>query len=84
LRSEEAQPGTLDKLSLLKQRTKRIVARTPKHLFERDHLTEKCSDQLIDGWWYGTNNSARETKEWLKRACSCSGLNWQDNFKTSL
>jgi len=38
----------------------------------------------MDGWWYGTNNSAGETNAWLERACSCSGLAWREDFKTSL
>lgn len=81
---EKTRPGTLEKLSHIKLRSRRIVARDRKHLFDRGHLTEKYSERLVNGWWYGTNNSAEETNAWLCRACSCSGLTWVDDFKTSL
>src|SRR5438876_11413595 len=57
---EEARPDTLEKLSHIKPRTRRIVARDPKQLFDREHLAELHSEPLIDGWSYGTNNSAAE------------------------
>jgi hypothetical protein len=60
------------------------VARDPSHLFDKQHLSEDHSERLIDGWWYGTNNSASQTRAWLQRACSCAGLKWGDDFKTSL
>jgi len=81
---EQNQPGTLEKLSQIKPRSRRIVAHDPKQLFDRGHLTKDYSEKLIDGWWFGTNNSANETNTWLERACSCSGLKWGDGFKTSL
>jgi len=70
--------------NLIKSRTRRIVARDPSHLFDKQHLSEDHSERLIDGWWYGTNNSASQTRAWLQRACSCAGLKWGDDFKTSL
>lgn len=81
---EQTRPGTLEKLTRIKPRSKRIVARDPKHLFDRSHLAKGCSEKLIDGWWFGTNNSADETNAWLERACSCSGFIWGEDFKTSL
>jgi len=81
---EEERPGTLEKLSYIKPRSRRIVARDPKQLFDREHLVEQYSERLMDGWWYGTNNSALETNSWLKRGCSCSGLKWGPEFKTGL
>jgi len=80
---EQTRPGTLEKLSHIKPRSRRIVARDPKQLFERSHLAKDYAEKLIDGWWYGTNNSATETNSWLERACSCSGLQWGLDFKTS-
>jgi len=32
------------------------------------------SENLIDGWSFGTNNSADETNSWLKRACELCGV----------
>jgi hypothetical protein len=81
---EGACPGTLEKLSHNKPRSRRIVARNPKDLFDEAHLVEKHSEQLMDGWWYGTNNSADGTMAWLQRACSCAGLKWGKDFKTNL
>lgn len=81
---EKCRPGTLEKLSYIKPRSRRIVARDPKLLFDRTHLAKDFSERLMDGWWFGTNNSANETNSWLERACSCSGLSWGGDFKTSL
>lgn len=81
---EQKRQGTLEKLSHIKPRSRRIVARDPKQLFEREHLTKEYSEKLIDGWWFGTNNSANETEAWLVRACQCAGLTWGEDFKTSL
>ena len=81
---EQHQPGTLDKLSRISPRNKRIVARDPHRLFDQRHLSEKYSEKLVDGWWYGTNNSTAETLSWLKRGCELCGLAWGKDFLTSL
>jgi hypothetical protein len=81
---EEQHPGTLDRLSRIKPRTRRIVARDRAELFDKPHLVDGYSDTLVEGWWVGTNNSRLETDAWLKRAASCAGLAWGQDFKTSL
>ena len=81
---EEAIPGTLDKLSRVKGRSRHIVAREPSLLFSKRHLSEKYAEQLAPGWWYGTNNSAEQTQVWLKRACKLSGLKWGEDFQINL
>ncbi|MBY0509662.1 MAG: hypothetical protein K2P94_05870 [Rhodospirillaceae bacterium] len=81
---EHTRPGTLEKLSHIKPRSKRIVARDPKQLFEKDHLVKPYSEPLDGEWWYGTNNSDPETSSWLERACSLAELKWNVDFKTSL
>lgn len=81
---EKAKPGTLEKLSKVKKSTKRIVARNPSDLFDTPGLSGTYSQQLMAGWWYGTNNSALETKVWLERACECAGVKWGMDFSTSL
>jgi hypothetical protein len=81
---EDARPSTLEKLSHIKPRSRRIVARDPKELFDKDHLAKDYAEKLKDGWYYGTNNSANETNSWLERACSCAGLKWDTEFKTSI
>lgn len=81
---EEAAPGMLEQLSNVKPRSRRIVARDRNHLFDKRHLTDKYAKHLMPGWWYGTNNSADETKTWLKHACDFSKLEWGVDFSTSL
>jgi len=84
---ENDKPGTLEKLSSIKPRSRHIVARDRQHLFENEKLQseiEKYSKRLSDGWWVGTNNSWPETNVWLERACDCAGLKWGEDFKTSL
>ena len=85
LRSIEAErPGTLEKLSHIKPRSKRIVAHDKKMLFDSEQLSDEYGERLMNGWWYGTNNSLQETKTWLERACSCAGLTWGKDFRTNL
>ncbi|TPL89003.1 hypothetical protein FJ950_01205 [Mesorhizobium sp. B2-3-14] len=85
LKSLEAyQPGVLDKLSAIKPRTKRIVARDPLHLFDQAALAHKYAQPLIDGWWFGTNNSAEETQTWLRRGAELAGLRWGSDVSTSM
>lgn len=78
---ENRYPGTLERLSRNKGRTRRIVARERKQLFDKPHLVEAYSEQLMNGWWVGTNNSTAETVVWLKRAAECAGLKWGRDFK---
>jgi hypothetical protein len=75
--------GTLDKLAAAKSRTRRIVSRDPSKLFDKTHLEEKHAEPLMEGWWYGTNNSALETNRWLRQACALAGLTWDRDFSTS-
>ncbi|MES0074966.1 hypothetical protein [Mesorhizobium sp. M0058] len=85
LKSLEAyQPGVLDKLSAIKPRTKRIVARDPLHLFDQADLAHKYAQPLIEGWWFGTNNSAEETKTWLRRGAELAGLRWGSDISIGM
>jgi hypothetical protein len=81
---EEHKKGTLEKLSAIKSRTKRIVSRDPNALFEQRRLVEKHSEKLMEGWYFGTNNSAAETKKWLKRASDIVGFQWGKDFSVSI
>lgn len=76
--------GTLDQLSAIMPRSKRIVARDPGLLFNKKELSEKYSEKLIDDWWYGTNNSSEETISWLRRASEMAGLQWGKDISTNL
>jgi hypothetical protein len=80
---EKYKPGTLDRLSRIKLRTKRIVARDRDQLFDQAKLSDKYSERLSEYaehlsevWWFGTNNSRAETEAWLKRGCKEAGLQW--------
>ena len=84
LRLERIRPGTLDNLSRIRGRNRRIVARDPDGLFTKPHLVQDYAETLGNGWYYGTNNSARETNVWLKRASECATLEWDTEFRTSL
>ena len=82
---EDLRTGTLDKLSHEMPRTKRIVARNASDLFPgKPNLSRRYSERLIDGWYYGTNNSAAEVEAWLKRAVLCADLTWAVDFKLHL
>jgi hypothetical protein len=81
---EKFRPGSLERLSQVKPRTKRIVARDPRDLFDQHKLVEDYAEKLLDGWWFGTNNSRDETIAWLRRGCELSGLRWGQDFSTSL
>lgn len=73
LHLESVHPGTLHELSRIKPRTRRIVARRADDLFDQKHLADK-SRRIADGWWMGTNNSANETRNWIRRACEIAGI----------
>lgn len=82
---EKKRPGMLIELAKHKGRTKRIVAQDPKRLFDNNQaLVSKYAEKLMDGWYYGTNNSTEETKTWLRRACECANLKWGVDFDISI
>lgn len=81
---EKTRPGTLEKLSRIKLRSRRIVAREPKQLFDNPQLAQKFAAPLADGWWFGTNNSAAETNAWLERAFACAGLAMGPDNRTNM
>jgi hypothetical protein len=81
---ERITPGTLDKLSMIKPRSKRIVSRDRSKLFDTAKLTGGFSEQLDNEWWFGTNNSAQETKAWLERAARCAELSWGRDCSATL
>jgi hypothetical protein len=80
---EKHKPGMLEKLSHVKARTKKIVARNPADLFDTPGLSNEFAQKLTDEWWYGTNNSTPETIKWLKRACDCGGVKWGADLSVS-
>ena len=80
---EKARPGTLEKLSRAKKRTKRIVAREKRDLFDTQHLSEQFSEKIAGGWWVGINNSKAEVIAWLRLAAFHAGLEWDRDIRTS-
>jgi hypothetical protein len=81
---ERAKPGTLENLSRIRGRSRRIVARDANLLYDKPHLVSEYAERLANGWFYGTNNSARETNVWLQRASECAGFKWGADFSTNL
>ena len=81
---EEVSPGTLDELTKVKPRTKRIVARDPSNLCEQKELVKQYAAKLTDGWWYGTNNNLEETLTWIQRAAKISALEWGKDIQTNI
>ncbi|MDP7100648.1 MAG: hypothetical protein QF503_05805 [Rhodospirillales bacterium] len=80
---EIIRPGTLDELTKIMPRSKRIVSRDPKQLFKNPEMVRMFSEKLVDGWWFGINNSAAETLTWLRRGADIAGLEWGKDGKTS-
>jgi hypothetical protein len=78
---EQAAPGTFEKLSSVKPRSRRIVAHDRNHLYDKSHLVERYTEQLMPGWWHGTNNNDQQKEIWLKRACDYAGLTWGMDFR---
>jgi hypothetical protein len=76
-----ADPHLMDKLSAVKKRTKRIVAKDKYDLFDSKHLADEYAVQMQNGWWVGTNNSTQEVKSWLALAASLSP---KVSFSTSI
>jgi hypothetical protein len=77
-------PGTLGKLSKVKNNTKRIVSQDRKDLFEKQSLSDKYAAELGNGFYVGINNSQEEVISWLKKAAEIAGLTWGVDFKLSL
>ncbi len=71
---ERARPGTLEKLSQEKGRTKRIVARNRDNLHANPILGRKFGVRLNDEWWLTTNNSFAETQRFIRRAAWHAGM----------
>lgn len=76
-----ADPQLMDKLSAVKKRKRRIVARNKYELFDRHVLADKHAVEFAKGWWAGTNNATTEVKSWLAIAASLSPT---QKFSTSL
>jgi hypothetical protein len=81
---EKARPGTLDKLTQIQKRSKRIVAREKRLLFTDEQKGENLGAELCDGWFYCAHNNSQETRVWLERACKCAGLEWGKDFNTNI
>jgi hypothetical protein len=80
---EHHKPGTLNKLSGISPRSKRIVSRNRNDLFPTKKKVDEFTEKLVDGWYFGTNNSNDETKRWLERACEVAGVSWGKDLSVS-
>ena len=73
---ERIKPGALARLSKIKKRTRRIVAREQRDLYDRAHLARDYAREISGGWWMGTNNSRDETRKWICHACDAAGIDY--------
>lgn len=76
---EENVPGTLEKFSMRKKRSKRAVAGTRAELYDVPH-PESHSAELKSGYFVATNNKDPEARGFLREAAEIAGLKWGKNF----
>lgn len=76
---EDAFPGTLERLSHVKRRTKRIVSETVGELYERPHLS-RYATRILDRWWVATNNKSDEVRDWIRIAARLAGVDQPVQF----
>lgn len=76
---EERVPGTLEKFSMRKGRSKRAVARTRADLYDYPH-PDSHSAELKSGYFVATNNKDPEARGFLREAADIAGLKWGKNF----
>lgn len=56
-------------------RTRRFIARTKEELYPgRPDLANECSDEIIPGWYLGTNVGRQQAEKIIHLACEVSGL----------
>ena len=68
--------GALEKLRVLKARTRRLVSDTPDGLYPGRPDLGDLSREFIPGWFMGTNHSSRDVKRWIRAAAEAVGLQW--------
>ncbi|MDD9909010.1 MAG: hypothetical protein OXR62_04885 [Ahrensia sp.] len=73
----------LERLSLEKTPSRRLVARNKYDLFKNKKLTDKHSEPLTNGWWLNTNNSGDQCKSWIRVIARISGHSWADKIELS-
>ena len=76
---EDTVPGTLEKFSQHKGRSKRAVAKTREALYDMPHPTSH-SQKLKSGFYVATNNKDVEARGYLRSAAEIAGLQWGKNF----
>lgn len=76
---EDRFPGTLEKFSTWKGRSKRPVARSREELYDVPHPITH-SAKLKSGYFVATNNKGSESRSFLREAAQIAGLEWGTNF----
>jgi hypothetical protein len=76
---EDKYPGTLEKFSTWKGRSKRPVARNREDLYDVPHPITH-SAELKSGHFVATNNKGLESREFLREAAQIAGLEWGRDF----
>lgn len=71
---EFVDPGILARLEQVRPRKRRLVARRPEYIHERDDLNRECTLEFRPGWFVGTNYSYDNTHGLLAAICRETGL----------
>jgi hypothetical protein len=70
-------PRFLDRFSQERGRNRRYVARERSQLYSgKPGLVRDASEELVAGWWVGTNYSASQVQSIIEKACRIAGLQW--------
>lgn len=73
-RLEELAPGTLERLSQVSRRKRRMVARRRVDLYPGRPDLADMSRHVVNGWYVGTNCSLKDARAILTHASVAAGL----------
>ena len=62
-------------------RSRRVVARTPDELYEREDFVKEYSRDLGNGWWLGTNRPADTIRRNIEAACRLADVRFGSELR---
>lgn len=63
-------------------KTRRFIAKTKEELYPgRQDLANECSEQILPGWYLGTNVGRQQAEKIIRLACEVSGLKFGIDIK---
>ena len=82
IRFEREDPEFMERFAVKTiSRSRNLVARNRADLYEKNHLVDKHSKELGNGWWLGTNLSKAQVREHIKTACGIEGVGFGSQLK---